>query len=343
MSMPQPPEDGNENSDETPIFKLAYSSEQGRIEDDEPQDGEFDHRKYIDDDWTGEPTERTWLIDELIPDNRITLLSGKGGLGKSMLALQLGVAVAEGDADVLPGSGLVNEHGPRSVVYLTYEEERAEVLRRVRQLGGDDVAERIGNRLVRFDGAAAGELWHPDPDGSGHTSTTGKAAKAMHAVIHVCEERNAALLIIDTVGHAFLSNENDRGIVNEFLRYLDHWARETNTAVVIVAHPPKSSNERYSGNSTWHGTVRALLALEMAVLVKGGKGEEDTRHPALVLDKSNYGMPRHNFPQWWLARGTDGKYPPGKIRAVDKDAAIAMVAAMPAASPSTYDEDAPGF
>jgi Mrp family chromosome partitioning ATPase len=41
-----------------------------------------------------EPRAREWLIQGLIPAREITMLSGDGGTGKSLLALQLAVAVA---------------------------------------------------------------------------------------------------------------------------------------------------------------------------------------------------------------------------------------------------------
>ena len=40
--------------------------------------------------------ERQWLVPDLIPDRTVTLLSGDGGTGKSLLALQLAVAAATG-------------------------------------------------------------------------------------------------------------------------------------------------------------------------------------------------------------------------------------------------------
>ncbi|HEY9147871.1 MAG TPA: AAA family ATPase, partial [Gammaproteobacteria bacterium] len=40
--------------------------------------------------------EREWLVQDLIPARNVTLLYGDGGTGKSLLALQLAVAVALG-------------------------------------------------------------------------------------------------------------------------------------------------------------------------------------------------------------------------------------------------------
>jgi hypothetical protein len=40
--------------------------------------------------------DREWLVPDLIPTRTVTLLYGDGGTGKSLLALQLAVAVALG-------------------------------------------------------------------------------------------------------------------------------------------------------------------------------------------------------------------------------------------------------
>lgn len=60
--------------------------------------------------WEGKPRpERRWIVEGLIPRGAVTMLSGDGGLGKSLLTLQLLVAAATGGAwlglDVAPCNG----------------------------------------------------------------------------------------------------------------------------------------------------------------------------------------------------------------------------------------------
>src|SRR6266567_1869462 len=43
-----------------------------------------------------EPSERPWLVRDWIPRRQVTLLSGDGGVGKSIIAMQLMVATASG-------------------------------------------------------------------------------------------------------------------------------------------------------------------------------------------------------------------------------------------------------
>jgi AAA domain len=48
-------------------------------------------------DWSaGDPPEREWLVEGLIPMGTVTFISGDGGLGKTLLAQQLVMAAALG-------------------------------------------------------------------------------------------------------------------------------------------------------------------------------------------------------------------------------------------------------
>ena len=72
-----------------------------------------------------EPPSRDWLIYGLIPAREITMLSGDGGTGKSLLALQLAVARATGTewAGQVPNSG--------RTLFVSAEDDIAELHRRL--------------------------------------------------------------------------------------------------------------------------------------------------------------------------------------------------------------------
>ena len=319
MTISKPPGDSKAKSHLT----LASSRGVNYVDASLPREIPPDAMRYVDTDWTGDPPPRTWLIPGLIPDNRVGMLVGEGGLGKSMLALQLCMALSTGDKEWLPGIGIENPNEPCSTMYFTFEEERDEVHRRVVKLGGADIGERLGDRLIRLDGAETGEIWGPDPTKSGHTATLGAAARGMVIMQTICEAKGVRFVVIDTAGHAFISDENNRGIVNQFLRELDAWARKRKIAVLLVSHPPKSSNAKYSGNSGWRGTIRMMLSMEMATL--RGNDKDGDQWPVLLLDKSNYGVPRHKSPKWWIQQEADGTLPEGKMQVMDKKSAMKVL------------------
>jgi Mrp family chromosome partitioning ATPase len=72
-----------------------------------------------------QPPTRDWHVQGLIPAREITLLSGDGGTGKSLLALQLAVASAAGTDWV----GTFPSQGP--VLFVSAEDDLEELHRRL--------------------------------------------------------------------------------------------------------------------------------------------------------------------------------------------------------------------
>ena len=65
--------------------------------------------------------ERKWIVEDVIPDETLTLLTGNGGIGKTTLAEQLAVAMRI-DGDWL---GMKVTQGP--VLFVTSEDDRKDV------------------------------------------------------------------------------------------------------------------------------------------------------------------------------------------------------------------------
>lgn len=85
--------------------------------------------------WSDEPDEeRAWIVPALIPDRNVTLFAGPGGVGKSLLILQLGVSMTAPDVGRFGAEpvrvgwlGMEPVRGP--VVFASAEDERAEIKR----------------------------------------------------------------------------------------------------------------------------------------------------------------------------------------------------------------------
>ena len=92
-----------------------------------------------------EPPPREWLVEDWIPAGRLGSLYGKGGMGKSLLALQIAAAVMHGGKPVATrdlvekkdraeASGIAKTlQGGQRVLWLSWEDETDEVIRRWRQ------------------------------------------------------------------------------------------------------------------------------------------------------------------------------------------------------------------
>lgn len=69
------------------------------------------------------------------------------------------------------------------------------------------------------------------------------------------------LLIHDPIARLFSGNVNDREQVEKLLHYLNQLADRYNMAILLLGHPSKAADSRYSGTTAWSGHVRSHLWL----------------------------------------------------------------------------------
>ena len=268
------------------------------------------------DDWTSAPSERDWLVPGWLPAGRVCVFVGEGGAGKSRLSLQLCLSVAAGKSNWLPdgeseaGSGAfpLTESEPSVAVFATWEDEKDEVKRYIHRIEeqrpGWQRLPSLGNRFRYV--APAGPMWAPRDSSSGHTSTMGALTVYGQNLRRYCEARKARLLVLDPCAAAYASNENDRGLVRAFITSWDWWARCTQCAVIIIAHPPKHGGA-YSGSTDWFAGARAFWSLGLAPTKDGeANGKKGPCAPRLSRLKSSYGPPTEavwlsGFPSWGTA------------------------------------------
>ena len=257
---------------------------------------------------------RSWLVPGWLPAGRIGMLSGRGGRGKSRLALQLAARIAgPGSGPFLPpaatgpppeGKALPNvETTGRSVVYASWEDEREEAGRRLAAMADDGIAkpEGLEGRLRYVDLRGAGPLWAPAAAGFAHVRARGALTTAGARLRATCEGLGAGLLVVDSLAGAYAGDENTRALVRAFCAHWDAWATETGCAVMLVAHPPKTPanatagalDSDYAGSTDWHNAARWRWALEPTPTGRyragAGKRELPVTAPALKVAKSSYG------------------------------------------------------
>ena len=260
--------------------------------------------------WGGEePAPRGWLIENWLPAARVTMLVGPGQIGKTRLVLQLGAGIATGGGDAsewidAPEEALRlgEEVGLQGspVVYASWEDEHQEFDRRLAQIASHPgvtwITPEKAKKLLHVDMAGEGPLWAPGGGSSGHISTMAGLTPAGARVRAFAERVHAKLLIMDPVAAVYAGDENARGLVRAFIADWDAWARAHNCAVLLIAHPPKYSQEKededfYSGNTDWHSAVRSMWTLRKQKMGEkpAGRGR-DTRSEGwkLTLAKGNY-------------------------------------------------------
>ena len=246
---------------------------------------------------------REWLIDQWLPANTVTMFTGEGGAGKSWLTLQAVCQVCCGfrDAYLDPGFGKVADVSTRrEVVFATYEDEPAEIKRRLQALASGmpwvaDSLTTIQQHLHIVDMRGIGSVWGP---GMGkHIENTGDLLSAGEDLRAICEEKEARLLVLDPLSGAFGGNENDRTAVYDFVSSFRGWGDTAKCAMLVIGHLPKSQEGKetgFSGSTAWPASVRSMWMLSKKVIVKKkSKDDEDLevegkQYWTLEHTKSNY-------------------------------------------------------
>ena len=230
-------------------------------------------------DWQGMPVPaRQWLVPGWIPSRTVTLLYGDGGLGKSLLALQVGIATALG----LTAAGLKPE--PGRTLYVGAEDEADEFHRRT-----GDILAAEGLSFNELSGAfrlvplADRDALLSVPDKSGVLVET----TLMRQIREEVSAFRPALLILDTAADMFGGEEIKRGQVRQFIGMLRSIAIEFDCAVLLLAHPSVAGMQTgtgTSGSTAWNNSARSRLYLTAP---SGGDADPDQR--ILTTMKSNYG------------------------------------------------------
>ena len=238
------------------------------------------------------PTQ--WIIPGWLPAGRLTMLVGPGAIGKTHIGVQVANAVAASWPQTFiaidPAAGLQPKidqalAGP-PVVWASLETEIGDFQRRLwaATIGNLHVAD---GRVLYVNLRPEGALWGP-PVGT-HVSTAAEMLGTGTRLLRDTAAMSARLLVIDPLAAAYMSSENDRGLVRAFTTRLAEWAAQTGCAVLIIAHPPKGRNgsrgtapaldDLYSGSTDWPASMQSLWVFSRcgceANAEAGEDGEED--------------------------------------------------------------------
>lgn len=232
--------------------------------------------------WEGKAVPvREWIVPNLIPAKTVSMMSGDGATGKSLLAMQLCAARA------LSEDWIGTAPEPGRSLFLSAEDDADEMHRRleaIRNFYGVRWAALSDVRLVDLVGenAVLGELG--DRGGIIQATPLYEAVDAQVAAFA------PTLVVVDTLADAFSGDENHRSQVRQFIALMKGMARARNTAVLILSHPSltgMASGTGSSGSTSWNNTVRSRLYFERAKAQDDSEPDPDVR--TLTTKKANYG------------------------------------------------------
>jgi RecA-family ATPase len=228
-----------------------------------------------------EPAPREWAVPDRFPLRSVSLLSGEGSVGKSILLMQLASAHVLGK-DWL---GTLPEQGP--ALYLNAEDEEGELHRRLADTAAHHSASlsdlKTHLHLLPLVGEDA-VLGYPDRNGLIRPTILFDKL-----TVAACDIR-PKLIVLDTAADIYAGNENDRAQVRQFISLMRRLAIAANSAVVIAGHPSLtgiSSGSGLSGSTAWHNSVRARAYMRALKADNGVEPDKDLR--VIEFLKSNYG------------------------------------------------------
>ena len=256
-----------------------------------------------------------FLIDNWMPANRLTILTGTGGIGKSYLALQhiAGLTMGITDYFLKPYHRTVeelyseNSHAfrkdPIKVVIASYEEDLAETWSRIAKvcdwLGWSDY-DKLAKQIRFVDLKMFGPLWGVGQDT--HLAIRAKLLEVGDWLLKECKGFGARLLMLDPSAGVYGANENARESVREFCSHLNGWGQEVDCATLLIAHPNKAGE--YSGNTDWLGSCRAMWKIGVEEENRGTKNNPEWHYwYQLTNVKQNYAAPQRSV---YLKKIKDG-------------------------------------
>lgn len=214
------------------------------------------------------PPEVPWIAEPLLVRGALSLLFGREGEGKSLIALALAVAVASGES----AAGF--HPVPGQVLYIDAENGAGEVHRRVRALGLPDAA---AERLSVF-----------TADGLDLRRDIGEVETL------IASER-PVLTVLDSFRSLWGGSENDSDEVAPVLDRLRNIGRRLDAATLLLHHTGKAGQE-------YRGSTAIGAAAELAFLLAREPEDEDGQRRFLACRKSR---PAPEPGRRWLRLSTE--------------------------------------
>lgn len=226
-----------------------------------------------------EPPIRSWRVNHWLSIGS-TLLAGKGGIGKTMVAQTLATAIAIGKRY------LDEVTAPLKVLFWACEDDHDELWRRqiaiCRYFGCtfSDIADQL---VIQPRQGLENTLFYAEYGAPKWTALYGELTEQVN-------DYRADVTFIDNVGQTFGGKENDRHHVTAYINGLSGLGQGRPHSAVILAHPAKQVDSEFSGSTAWENCVRMRWYMGMKLPdqepQEGEEEDPDVRY--ISKRKTNY-------------------------------------------------------
>jgi hypothetical protein len=223
---------------------------------------------------------RTWAVDHWLGVGT-TLLAGRGGIGKTLLAQTLATALALGrnflDAIV----------APKKVLFWACEDDHDELWRRqiaICKYLGVPMDALEGQLMIEPRSGLDNTLFYAEYGAPKWTPLMGELGAQVN-------DYCADVTFIDNIGQTFGGKENDRHHVTTYVNGMTGLARGRPHGTVILAHPGKQEDSEFSGSTAWENSVRMRWYMGMKLPDQDESEDEPEADPDvryIAKRKTNY-------------------------------------------------------
>jgi hypothetical protein len=191
------------------------------------------------------PAERQFAIDKFCPVGKVTVLSGPGGVSKSMLLLHTAIHGAVG----LP-FGPFNVSVPLKTLVVSYEDDQLELHKRMTSLTEALRDDGLTDMLYDIEGSMRRNLlMFPADEEAGKWLLMTKperfgpaeASERVQWLAGFCKQQSIKLLILDPAVYTHTLEESDNGEMAQYMQMLNHLAKQAECAIVLVHHMHKTA------------------------------------------------------------------------------------------------------
>lgn len=247
------------------------------------------------------PEAPCYVWEGLAPVAEVMLWAAHGGVGKSTIALMLGVATGTGR----PLFGIPTRKS--KVCFFSAEDGAAVVRHRLHFVCGAmgvDMRELDGELFI-LDATAGDPALFAEVTVAGRRE--GETTRTYSALREFVKQHSIGLLIVDNASDTFDASEIERSKVRGFMRALANLARECEMAVILLAHVDKGTSrgeragtEGYSGSTAWNNSARSRLFMSRSsdggLLIEHQKHNLGPLHEPIRLTWATGGVPQVDEP-----------------------------------------------